>query len=136
MKLIKLLGVALVLLAGLSAAQAAELAGHWTAEFDTQIGVQKYAYDFKGSGADLTGKATYEHSMGKGEVVLSAIKVAGDDVSFTEALKFDGNEITITYSGKIAGDELKLTRKVGDFATEEIVAKRAQAAASKPADTK
>jgi hypothetical protein len=27
-------------------------------------------------------------------------------------------------SGKVAPDEIKLTRKVGDFATEEFVAKR------------
>ena len=136
MKITKLLGLSVLLLLGLGAVHAAELAGHWTAEFDTQIGMQKYAYDFKGSGADLTGKATYENSMSKGEVALTAIKVAGDDVSFTEALKFDGNEVTITYTGKIAGDELKLTRQVGDFATEQIVAKRTQPAAPKSANAK
>jgi hypothetical protein len=30
----------------------------------------------------------------------------------------------IEYTGQLAGDEIKLTRKVGDFATEELVAKR------------
>lgn len=28
------------------------------------------------------------------------------------------------YAGTIVGDEIKFTRKVGDFATEELVAKR------------
>jgi hypothetical protein len=34
----------------------------------------------------------------------------------------------ITYTGKISGDEIKFTRKVGDFATEEITAKRVKGA--------
>jgi len=32
--------------------------------------------------------------------------------------------VAITYTGTVAGDEIKFTRKVGDFATEELVAKR------------
>ena len=39
-------------------------------------------------------------------------------------LDFQGNQVSITYTGKVAGDEIKFTRKVGDFATEEFVAKR------------
>ena len=39
-------------------------------------------------------------------------------------LDFQGSAIRIEYSGVIAGDEIKFTRKVGDFATEELVAKR------------
>ena len=34
------------------------------------------------------------------------------------------NEIRIEYKGKINGDEISFTRKVGDFATEQFVAKR------------
>jgi hypothetical protein len=37
---------------------------------------------------------------------------------------FQGNEIRIEYKGKVSGDEMKLVRKVGDFASYEIVAKR------------
>ena len=47
-------------------------------------------------------------------------------MSFTENLDFNGNPLVITYTGKISGDEIKFTRKVGDFATEEVVAKRAK----------
>jgi len=40
-------------------------------------------------------------------------------------IKFEGNEIQITYTGQITSDdEIKFTRKVADFATEELVAKR------------
>jgi hypothetical protein len=48
-------------------------------------------------------------------------------VSFVEMLKFQDMEIRITYTGKIASsDEIRFTRQVGDFATEELVAKRAR----------
>ena len=119
--------------AGLSLAPASPLAGKWTSEFDTQIGIQKYVYEFKVEGDKLTGRATFERSIGNGEVELRSIKLSGDDVSFAEPLDFDGNEILITYTGKLADDEMKLTRNVGDFATEQIVARRVKAPEAKPA---
>jgi hypothetical protein len=116
-----------LLMATVLPAAAADLAGRWTAEFDSPIGAQKYVYEFKKSGDALTGQATYEHSMGKGTVDLKNLKVDGDKVSFEEPLTIDGNQITITYSGTLAGDELKLSRVVGDFGTEQLTAKRASA---------
>jgi len=113
-----------LLLTASNLAQASELVGKWTTEFDSQIGKQTYTYEFKIENDVLTGLASFDHSMGKGEAVLRAIKVSGDDVSFEEPLNFDGTEIVIRYTGKLVGDELKLTREVGDFATEQIVAKR------------
>jgi hypothetical protein len=124
----RLLLVALSLvLTGL--AHAADLAGKWTAEFDSPIGVQKYVYEFKTEGGKLTGKAAHDHSMGKGETALKDIKLTGDEVSFTEPLKINDMEITVTYKGKITANEMKLTRVVGDFGSEELVAKRAAPAA-------
>lgn len=101
---------------------AADLTGKWTASFDTQIGVQKYTYDIKVDGEKLTGTAKSEH----GESSLTNGTVKGDEVTFTETLKYQGMEITVTYKGKIAGDEIKFTRQVGDFASEDLVAKRAK----------
>lgn len=124
---IRLLLALTVALGSSALAAAADLAGRWTSKFDSQIGEQHYVYVFARDGEQLTGTATYEHSMGKGEVKLAAVKVDGDTVSFTEPLNFGGNEITITYSGKIEGDTLTLTRQVGDFATEHITAQRAPA---------
>jgi hypothetical protein len=113
-----LLGVAAV-------ARAADVAGTWTAEFDTQIGVQKYVYTFKVDGEKLTGTADAERMGEKqAQVALSDGIVKGDQIAFTEPLAFDGNQIAITYTGVLAGDEIKFTRKVGDFATETFVAKR------------
>ena len=132
MKLRTLIAFVSLNFAGLSLAHSAELAGHWTSEFDSQIGVQKYTYEFKADGGKLTGHATYDHSMGKGESELKDIKLSGDDVTFAEPLHLNGMDITVTYSGKISGDEIKLTRVVGDIATEQIVAKRARPADAKP----
>jgi hypothetical protein len=105
-------------------ALAADATGKWKAEFDTQVGVQKYTFDIKAEGGKVTGKAFFERMGQKGEADLLEGKVNGEDISFVETLDFQGNKIPITYTGKLNGDEIKFTRKVGDFATEEFVAKR------------
>ena len=108
-----------------TSARAAEIDGKWRAEWDSQIGHQKYVFDLK-AGADgkLTGKATFERQNGNGEVELKEGKITNDEVSFVEIAKIQDNELRIEYKGKIAGDELKLNRKVGDIAAYDIVAKR------------
>lgn len=115
----------LFLLVGLVSAQAAELAGKWSSEFDSQIGQQKYVYEFKGAGDKLTGTAAGERQGTKSEVELKEIKVTKDGVSFVELLKIQDQDVRVEYTGNFTNDnELKLTRKVGDFATYEITAKR------------
>lgn len=108
----------------LSFVRAAEIDGKWKAEFDSQIGQQKYVFDLKADGDKLTGKAIFERQEQKGEVALVDGKIAKDEVSFVEPLKFQDQELRIEYTGKIVGDELKLHRKVGNFAEYDIVAKR------------
>jgi len=115
----------LVLASIVSVCGAQELvAGKWKAEFDSQIGVQKYTYDFKLDGTNLTGKASSETQMGTNDVALADIKVSQDQITFTEPMKFQDNAISIAYTGKINGDEIKFHRKVGDVAEEDLVAKR------------
>lgn len=99
---------------------AADLSGTWKASFNTQIGVQNYTYTFKVDGAKLTGSAESEH----GKSTLAEGAVSEDIITFVENLTFQGNAIRVDYKGILAGDEIKFTRKVGDFATEELVAKR------------
>jgi hypothetical protein len=101
-------------------ARAADFNGKWSAEFDTQIGVQKYTYEFHVDGNTLTGKATNE----RGTTAITEGRVDGDTITFVENLDFNGMQIKIVYTGKIDGDQIKFTRKVGDFATEELTAKR------------
>ena len=51
----------------------------------------------------------------------------GDKISFVENAKFMEMPIRIEYTGTVTSDdEIKFTRKVADFATEELVAKRAK----------
>ncbi len=110
----------LLLSLGCVSALGADFSGKWAAEFDTQIGVQKYTYDLHADGSKLTGKAISQ----RGETEIQDGKIDGDTISFVEVLNFEGNDLRIEYTGKIAGDTIKFTRHVGDFATEEFVAKR------------
>lgn len=103
-------------------ALAADVTGKWTATFDTRMGTQHYTYDFHVEDTRLTGKAIND----RGEAAIKEGKIDGDTITFVEALDMGGNELRIVYTGKIEGDQIKFTRKVGDFATEELVAKRAQ----------
>jgi len=102
---------------------AADITGKWTASFDTQIGQQDYTYDFVVKDTTLTGK--FKSNLAEGEILEG--KVDGEKVTFVEILKFEGNEVRITYTGKIvSADEIQFTRQVADFATEQLVAKRAK----------
>jgi hypothetical protein len=102
----------------------ADITGKWKADFETQIGHLKYVYDLKADGEKVTGKAFRDRDGEKSEIELTDGKLKGDDISFVETVKFQDQDIRIEYTGKVAGDEIKFTRKVGDFATTEMVAKR------------
>jgi hypothetical protein len=107
-------------------------AGKWKGQFDSQIGLQKYTYEFKVEGDKLTGKAIGEREMGTNTVVITEGKVTQDEIFFVEPLKFEDNDLRIEYKGEVSGDEIKFTRKVGDFATEQFVAKRVKETGAKP----
>jgi hypothetical protein len=114
----------LTLVIGAARLSAADISGTWKASFDTQIGQQNYTYTFVVKEGTLTGKIQSE--MG-GTTDIHDGKVDGDKVSFVETFKFQDMEIQITYTGKVtSADEIKFTRQVADFATEELVAKRAK----------
>lgn len=120
MKLRSVMGLA-ILAAGMAiSAFAADIDGQWTATFDTQVGEQHYTYTFKADGNKLTGTAKNDH----GTTDIANGTINGDDVSFVENVDLNGNTLVITYTGKISGDEIKFTRKVGDFATEDVTATR------------
>ena len=112
---------ALAALLPLAPAFAAGATGKWTASIDTQIGVQNYTYDFKVDGNKLTGKA--KSQFGETEIAEGTVK--GDEIAFVENLNFEGQQLRIAYTGKISGDEIKFNRKVGELASEDFVARRA-----------
>ena len=113
-----------------TAARAGDVSGQWRAEFDTQIGVQKYLFTFQTDGDKLTGKAASEVDGRKREAELKEGKITGDQLSFIEMFQFQDNEIRLRYTGKVGTNEIAFTREVGDFAKEEFKAKRAELAAT------
>jgi F5/8 type C domain len=114
-------------------ASTTDIAGDWKANFDTGIGEQKYVFHFKTDGGKLAGKANAEISGEKYETTLTDLKLDGDKIHFVEPLNFQDNELHIEYKGTISGDEMKLTRQVGDVATEELVARRVKQTAQETA---
>src|SRR5262245_15089809 len=118
-----LLLVCIVFACALSAL-ASDANGKWKAEFDSQIGPQKYAFELKVEGEKLTGKAFFERMGQKGEAELLEGKVKGDEIFFVEKVSVQGNELRIEYKGKLSGDEINFTRKVADNAPMQFVAKR------------
>jgi hypothetical protein len=107
-------------------ALATDLAGKWTAEFETQVGPQKYTFQLAVDGEKVTGKAFFERMGGKGEAELQEGRLVGGVVSFAETFDAMGSPVRIEYTGTVKGDEIAFTRKVGDFATEQFVARRAK----------
>lgn len=100
--------------------------GKWTGEIDTQIGKQDYVYTIEAKDGKTLGSASMKLNDNSFTSELQNIKLDGNKVSFEEKLKFQEMELLITYTGELDGDQMKLTRKVGDFATEEFVAKRSK----------
>ncbi len=118
--------VAVLILAGAIFANAADISGKWTAEFDSQVGVQKYTFEFTVEGSKLTGKAISNIGGAVAQTEIQEGKVNGDEVSFVENLKYQEMDLRIVYKGKVSGDEIKFSRTVADAGGEEFVAKRAK----------
>ena len=104
-------------------AQVANVAGTWTASFDTQVGKQEYTYTFMVDGGTLTGTA-------KGNLVtdskLSDGKIDGNKITFVERGSYMGMPLQFNYSGEIAGNEIRFKRELMGFPAEEFVAQRSQ----------
>jgi hypothetical protein len=122
----KTLVAAGLILTAFACAYAADITGKWTAQFDTQVGLQKYTYEFKVEGTILTGKALADIAGAESQSTIQDGKINGDEISFVEMQKYQGQEIRIVYKGKVSGDEIKFSRNVADQANEEFVAKRAK----------
>jgi enterochelin esterase-like enzyme len=105
-------------------ADSVDVSGTWKAEFDTQIGLQKYTFILTQEGTRVNGKALVDIDGQTYETQLTDGKLDGDTISFAEPLDFQGMQLDIRYAGKVNGDEIKMTRQVGDVATEELVMKR------------
>jgi hypothetical protein len=115
---------AVLMLIGLSGVYAADITGTWTAEFDSQVGVQKYTFEFKVEGSTITGTAISNIGGTEAKTPLQEGKIDGDQVSFVENLNYQGMPLRIVYKGTVSGDEIKFARTVADSGGESFVAKR------------
>jgi len=70
-----LLVFAVMILAIPLSAQNADIAGAWKAEFDTQIGIQKYVFEFKQTDTGLSGAASSDIGGEKQVAPLTEIKL-------------------------------------------------------------
>jgi hypothetical protein len=131
--IVKSIGLAAFALAFVGTSPAQDtVTGKWQGQFDSQIGVQKYTYEFKADGTNLTGKAFGITDNGTNISAITEGRISTNGISFVEPLKFGDNDIRIEYTGKVSGDEIKLHRKVGDFAEEDLVVKRVKASDAQP----
>jgi hypothetical protein len=114
---------AVVVLAAITAAWAANIDGKWVAQVPGQGGqTRETTFTFKAEGEKLTGSVTGR----QGDVAITDGTIKGDEISFSQTFNAQGNTIKLLYKGKISGDEIKLTRTVEgmDRPPSEFVAKR------------
>jgi hypothetical protein len=116
---------AVLVLASISLAWAADLNGKWVAQVPGRQGqTREQTFNFKVEGGKLTGTV----SGMQGDNPISDGVVKGDDISFTVTANFQGNSVKLLYKGKVSGDEIKLTRtrEGSDQPGQEFTAKRAK----------
>ncbi len=109
-----------------SASSGNPVVGKWTGTVNTQVGDQAYVFSIASRDGQVSGSAVMTLNGDTYNSKLSNVKLADGKVSFDEVLQFQGNDLLISYAGELSGDEMKLTRKVGEFATEEFTAKRSE----------
>lgn len=128
--LIQLLAIAALPLGAL----AADVTGSWKAEFDTQIGVQKYTFTFAVNAGELEAKAKAETDGESRDVEFTGAKLDEDTITFVELRKIQDREIAINFTGKVEDEGIQFTRKVGDFGSQQAVATRIVAANQRAAN--
>jgi hypothetical protein len=103
---------------------AADISGKWKAEFESQVGAQKYTFEFKVEGGKITGSATVNIAGTDMKSKITDGKVEGEKISFSESLDYNGSPLAIEYKGTVSGDEIKVARDVGGQSDGTITLKR------------
>ncbi len=112
-----------------------DVTGAWKAEFETQIGLQKYTFTLKQDGAAVSGKASVDTNGEKRDVTFKEGKIEGDKLTLVELLSIQDKDVRVIFTGKVAANEIKFTRQVGDLGSAEATAKRVAPDAAKPGVT-
>jgi len=111
---------------------AADVTGTWKADFETQIGLQQYTFDFAVSGGKLTARANVDTDGQKRDLLFQNVTLDGDTLMFTETRTIGDRQIQIDFTGKVSGQAIQFTRSVGDFGSQQSVATRSTAATLQP----
>jgi enterochelin esterase-like enzyme len=122
----------LVGMLAVSSARAVDITGSWNAEFQTQVGLQKYTYTFKSDAGKLSGQAAVDLGGTVHNAELENVTLDNDTLTFSELFVYQDMELPISYTGKVVGDEIRFTRKVGEVATEQFVARRGTTMSKQP----
>ena len=110
---------AIVMLACLAVAHAADLNGKWKGDMKTPNGDNlEINFNFKVDGEKLTGTVT--NTYGEEQITEGVVK--GDAISFI--ILAGGGQFKITYKGKVVGEDLKFNVTIGDMGEGELTAKR------------
>src|SRR5262245_42439420 len=70
-----------------------DVSGTWKADFDTQIGLQKYAFKLKQDGDTVSGTASVDTNGEKREVTFKEGKIDGDKLTLVETLSLQGQDV-------------------------------------------
>jgi hypothetical protein len=110
---------AIVLLALLTVASAADLNGKWKGDMKMPDGgAMEINFNFQVNGEKLTGTVTNTY----GEEQITEGSVKGDDISFL--VLAGGGQFKLTYKGKVAGEELKFHVTIADMGEGDLTATR------------
>lgn len=116
-----------MMIAATACIYAADITGKWEAAFDSQVGPQKYVFDFKVQGTTVTGNAVSTIGDATATTPITEGKLEGDKLTFVENLNYQGTmELKIEYKGTVSGDEIRMSRTVSGQEGETFVAKRAK----------
>jgi hypothetical protein len=99
---------AVVFLAMVASAWAADVTGKWVAQIPGRDGMSENTFNFKVEGTKLSGTLSTQ----QGETAITDGTVSGDEISFVIVRKMGENEMKQLWKGKVAGDEIKFTREV------------------------
>src|SRR5437763_14854950 len=83
-----------------------DVTGTWKADFETQIGLQKYTFTLKQDGTAVSGKASVDTNGEKREATFKEGKIEGDKLTFVELLSLQDKDVRIVFTGKVAPNEI------------------------------
>ena len=89
-----------------SLALAADVAGKWRADFETQDGQKAHnVFTFQVDGEKVSGSVFSSFSGTEAKIEEGQIK--GDQISFAITRNFGGSDVRLRYAGKVGADDIK-----------------------------